>query len=256
MNTAHFRFYAELNDFLSPEHRQVTFAHAFDARTSVKDMIESLGVPHTEIELILVNSVAVDFSYIMQDGDQVSVYPVFETFDATPIVRLRPAPLREPRFVLDAHLGKLAGYLRLLGFDTLYRNDYDDETLASISSAEHRILLTRDRGLLKRSMVTHGYYVRRVDPQRQIVEVLHRFDLQRLTAPFRRCIRCNGLLRAVSKEEIGDRLQHHTYEYYDEFRMCDQCGKVYWKGSHYQRLLDFIESVAQDDGGRTTKDER
>lgn len=248
MSTAHFRFYAELNDFLSPERRQVAFAHTFDARASVKDMIESLGVPHTEIELILVNSMAVDFTYIVQDGDQVSVYPVFETFDATPIVRLRPAPLREPRFVLDAHLGKLAGYLRLLGFDTLYRNDYDDETLARISSAEPRILLTRDRGLLKRSLVTHGYYVRQVDPQRQIVEVLHRFDLQGQIAPFHRCIRCNGLLRDVSKEMIGDRLPHHTCEYYDEFHMCDQCGKVYWKGSHYQRLLDFIASLARNDG--------
>jgi uncharacterized protein with PIN domain/sulfur carrier protein ThiS len=250
MNVAHFRFYAELNDFLSSEHRQVAFSHTFDARTSVKDMIESLGVPHTEVELILVNGAPVDFSYIVQDADQVSVYPIFETFDATPIVRLRPAPLRESRFVLDAHLGKLAGYLRLLGFDTLYRNDYDDETLALISSTERRILLTRDRGLLKRSMVTHGYFVRQIDPQLQIAEVLHRFDLQRQIAPFRRCLRCNGLLQAVSKEAVASRLPSHTLQFYQEFCMCDQCGKVYWKGSHYQHLVDFITALAQDDERR------
>jgi uncharacterized protein len=153
--------------------------------------------------------------------------------------------LRDPRFVLDAHLGKLAGYLRLLGFDTLYRNDYDDATLARISSDEHRILLTRDRGLLKRSMVTHGYYVRETDPQRQAIEVLRRFDLHRSIMPFHRCIRCNGVLRAADKSAIRAALPPRTSEYYDEFRVCDHCGKIYWKGSHYQRLLDFVALVAR-----------
>ncbi|HEY3342744.1 MAG TPA: Mut7-C RNAse domain-containing protein [Anaerolineae bacterium] len=248
MSTALFRFYSELNDFLSAAQRQVTFAHTFDARTSVKDMIESLGVPHTEIELILVKGTPVDFSYIVQDADQLSVYPIFETFDATPVVRLRPAPLRVACFVLDAHLGKLAGYLRLVGFDTLYRNNYDDETLAIVSSTEHRILLTRDRGLLKRSMVTHGYFVRQIDPKLQIVEVLHRFDLQGQITPFRRCIRCNGLLRVASKESIADQIPPHALQFYDEFHTCDQCGKVYWKGSHYQHLLDFVSSLARYEG--------
>ncbi|MCL4506141.1 MAG: Mut7-C ubiquitin/RNAse domain-containing protein [Chloroflexi bacterium] len=244
MSQASFRFYAELNDFLPSERRQVCFAHAFENRASVKDMIEALGAPHTEIELILANGQPVDFSYIVQDGDHISVYPVFESIDPTPVVRLRPAPLRDPRFVLDAHLGKLAGYLRLLGFDTLYRNDYDDAQLARISSDERRILLTRDRGLLKRSTVTHGYYVREADPQRQIIEVLRRFDMHRLIAPFMRCIRCNGVLHRADKEAIGDRLPPHTRDYYDEFHVCDQCGKVYWKGAHYQHLVDFITRIA------------
>ena len=241
---AEFRFYAELNDFLPAERRQVRFAHAFEARASVKDMIEALGVPHTEVELILVNGEPVDFSYVVQDADQVSVYPVFESIDPTPVVRLRPAPLRDPRFVLDTHLGKLAGYLRLLGFDTLYRNDYDDATLARISSEEHRVLLTRDRGLLKRSMVTHGYYVRETDPQRQVIEIMRRFDLQRMITPFHRCIRCNGVLSVADKSSLGARLPPRTADYYDEFHVCDCCGKIYWKGSHYQRLLDFIAQVA------------
>lgn len=249
MSQAIFRFYAELNDFLSPARKQTDFAHAFAARASVKDMIESLGVPHTEVELILVNGAPVNFTYPVRDGDRISVYPVFESIDATPLVRLRPQPLREPRFVLDAHLGKLAGYLRLLGFDTLYRNDFDDRKLASISAVERRTLLTRDRGLLKRSLVTHGYYVRETDPLRQVIEVLRRFDLRRMIAPFHRCTRCNGVLRATDKEALGDRLQDGTREHYDEFHVCDQCGKVYWKGSHYQHLLDFIARVSVEDAG-------
>ena len=243
MSTAHFRFYAELNDFIPPSRRQIRFDHLFNGRPSVKDMIESLGVPHTEVELILVNGEAVDFTHIVQDDDQVSVYPMFETFDATPVLRLRPAPMREPRFVLDQHLGKLATFLRLLGFDTLYRNDYGDADLARISGDEHRILLTRDRGLLKRSVVTHGYFVRQSEPRQQVIEVLNRFDLHRQVTPFRRCSRCNGLLRQVDKEQIIGRLPPHTQEYYDEFRICEQCGQIYWKGSHYQHLLDFIASV-------------
>jgi uncharacterized protein len=244
MSRACFRFYAELNDFLPAERRQTEFTHSFEARTSVKDMIESLGVPHTEVELILANGTPVDFAYVVNDGDRISVYPVFESIDAMPVLRLRPQPLREPRFVLDAHLGKLSGYLRLLGFDTLYRNDYDDAELARVSASEGRTLLTRDRGLLKRSLVTHGYYVRETDPLQQVVEVLRRFDLRRLIAPFHRCTHCNGLLQPASKEALGDRLPPGTRETYDEFHVCEQCGQIYWKGSHYQRLLDFIAQVS------------
>jgi uncharacterized protein len=243
VSQATFRFYAELNDFLPPARRQVAFPHTFEARASVKDMIEALGVPHPEVELILVNGAPVDFSYAVADGDHVSVYPVFESLDVTPLVRLRPQPLRQPRFVLDAHLGKLAAYLRLLGFDTLYRNDYADPVLAELSRAEHRTLLTRDRGLLKRSAVTHGYYVRETDPRRQLAEVVRRFDLCRAVEPFRRCMRCNGELLPVDKTAIADRLEPETREYYHEFRICAECGQVYWKGSHYRRLVDLVQDI-------------
>lgn len=244
---AHFRFYAELNDFLPPERRHVPFTHCFLARASVKDMIEALGVPHTEVDLILVNGDSVDFTYIVQDGDRISVYPVFESFDITPLVRVRPRPLREPRFVLDTHLGRLAAYLRMLGFDTLYRNDYEDDELARISSEEKRTLLTRDRGLLKRSIVTRGYWVRSTNPRLQLAEVLRRFDLFQLVAPFRRCIRCNGLLRPVPKEDILDRLKPGTRQCFDEFRMCQECGQIYWKGSHYERMQQFIALTLQQE---------
>jgi uncharacterized protein len=237
------RFYAELGDFLPAGRRQVAFAHPVKDHTSVKDLIESLGVPHTEVDLILVNGDSVDFSYRVHDGDRISVYPVFESFDITPLVRVRPQPLREPRFVLDTHLGKLAGYLRLLGFDTLYRNDYADPQLVQISHWERRILLTRDRGVLKHRLVTHGHYMRETDPVRQVAEVLRRFDLAGAIAPFRRCMRCNGLLEPVAKNDIADRLLPKTRQYYEDFRLCTGCGRVYWKGSHYERMHRFVESV-------------
>ena len=241
------RFYAELNDFLPPGRRQVAFAHDFEGRPAVKDLIEALGVPHTEVDLILVDGASTDFAHPVRDGERISVYPVFESIDITPLVRVRPAPLRETRFVLDAHLGKLAAYLRMVGFDTLYATDYDDATLARLSGDEGRILLTRDRGLLKRSAVTHGYYVRETDPERQLPEVLRRFDLFGALTPFRRCLRCNGLLAPVGKEEIAAQLPPKTRHYYDEFHSCEGCGRIYWPGSHYRRMERFIARLRQDE---------
>ncbi len=245
MKQAHFRFYAELNDLLPADGRQVAFAHFFEDRVSVKDMTEALGVPHPEVDLILVNGESVDFSYLVQDGDRISVYPVFESIDIAPLVRVRPQPLREPRFVLDTHLGRLARYLRMLGFDTLYRNDYADEELAHLSSQEHRILLTRDPRLLKRSAVTHGYWIRESDPHRQLPQILQRFDLLGSIVPFARCLRCNALLQPVRKEVILNRLHPMTVQMYDEFRICPECGRIYWKGSHYRRMWQFIERLWQ-----------
>ena len=240
-----FRFYAELNDFLPPTKRQRSFTYALELSASVKDIIEALGVPHTEVDLILVNGQSVDFTYSVQDGDHISVYPVFESLDISPLVRVRPHPLRESRFVLDVHLGRLAAYLRLFGFDTLYRNNYSDDELAQISSSQNRILLTRDRGLLKRSIVTHGYCLRTTNPRQQLAAVLRRFDLFAAIKPFRRCLRCNGKLQPVDKAEIIDLLPPKTREYYDEFHRCAGCGHIYWKGLHYERMQQFIEGVLQ-----------
>lgn len=244
------RFYAELNDFLPPHRRQVTFEHRLNERASVKHLIETLGVPHPEVDLILVNGESVDFAYLVDDGDRVGVYPVFESLDISPLVRLRPRPLREPRFVLDTHLGKLAAALRMLGFDTLYRNDYHDPELAEISRRERRILLTRDRGLLMRSAVTHGYLLRESDPRAQLAEVVRRFDLAGAVAPFRRCLRCNGALQPVAKEAILDRLLPKTRRYYDEFSVCSDCERIYWRGSHYddmqRRLASLFDGAARD----------
>jgi uncharacterized protein with PIN domain/sulfur carrier protein ThiS len=237
------RFYEELNDFLPPEQRKATFPYSFKQPGSIKDLIETLGVPHPEIDLILVNGHPVDFDYQVRDGDRISVYPVFESLDVTPVTRLRPAPLRITRFVLDTHLGRLAAYLRLFGFDTLYRNDYDDPTLADISIKEHRILLTRDKQLLMRKQITHGYYVRATQPQKQLLEVLTRFDLRKTQQSFTRCMHCNGEIRPVAKEEIESRLLPRTKIWYTEFWQCSQCNKIYWKGSHYRRMQELIESI-------------
>ena len=238
------RFYEELNDFLAPNLRKVDFTHEFDRRTSVKDMIESFGVPHTEVEVILVNGHSVDFSCIVQDGDRISVYPVFESLDVSPLIRLRPKPLRTPAFILDANLGRLARYLRLLGFDSLYRNDYEDDTVANISSEQHRTVLTRDRALLQRKIITHGYFVRQVRPRLQVKEVLARFDLYRLIDPFNRCIRCNGVLETVDKQAIAHRLEPKTRKYFDTFRMCTGCRQIYWHGSHHERALRLVEALS------------
>lgn len=235
-----FRFYAELNELLPEEKRRVTFSQPFNDRVTVKHLIESLGVPHGEVDLILVDGRPVDFGHIVGEDERISVYPVFETLDVGPVARLRPRPLRETRFVLDTHLGQLASYLRLLGFDTLYRNDYDDPELARISHEQRRLLLTKDRGLLKRKIVSRGYCVREIDPELQMLEVVERFDLRGQFEPFKRCLRCNGLIEDVAKADVMERLPVDTRRYYDEFRLCAACGQVYWKGSHYERMRAFL----------------
>ncbi|HVP46650.1 MAG TPA: Mut7-C RNAse domain-containing protein [Bryobacteraceae bacterium] len=243
MPSALFRFYAELNDLLPLDRRFRTFAHPCDGQSTVKDMIESLGVPHTEVDLILVNGESVDFSGRVQHGDRVSVYPVFESIDISPVARVRPEPLRQTRFILDTHLGRLAAYLRALGFDTHYRSHSPDEELARISRDEHRILLTRDVGLLKRSAVTHGHLMRETRPRLQLCEVVERFDLRRSVALFTRCLCCNTPLCSIDKESIAARLPERTHKLYAEFLTCQSCGRIYWQGSHYERMQRMIATV-------------
>jgi hypothetical protein len=177
MSQLHLRFYAELNEHLRPERRQTSILHAFRGAPSVKAVIEALGVPHAAVDLILVNGESVDFSHLVKDGDRVSVYPVFESLDIAPVARLRPRPLRRPRFVLDGGLSRLGRCLRMLGFDALCPEGAAGEELARISALESRILLTRDRGPLERGLVTHGYWVRESKLRLQALEVLRRFDL-------------------------------------------------------------------------------
>lgn len=240
MRSATFRFYAELNDFLPPGDRQRDVVRSFPDSPSVKDQVEACGVPHTEVDLILVNGRSVGFGHRLEDGDRVSVYPVFEALDVTPLVHLRPRPLREPRFVLDTHLGKLARRLRLLGFDASWQRDATDEELVSISLSERRTLLTRDRGLLKRRELTHAAAVRATEAGRQLREVVERFDLARSAAPFTRCLSCNGRLEAVPKEEILDRIPAETRLHYDDFVTCTSCERVFWWGPHTRRLREIV----------------
>lgn len=237
------RFYAELNDHLAPERRQVAFEVAATGRGSVGEVIEALGVPRAEVDLVLVEGRSVDLSHPVGEGDRVSVFPVFESLDITPVLEVRERPLRRTRFVLDTHLGRLATYLRLLGFDALYRNDYDDPELVRVSVDERRILLTRDRALLERRELTHGYSVRETSPRRQLAEVVERFDLPGSAAPFTRCLVCNERLRPVPKEAVLERLPPRTRQEHDEFRICPGCDRVVWKGSHYRRMRQFVDAV-------------
>lgn len=243
MHQASFRFYEELNDFLRPDQRKRTLAYRFRGRPGIKDPIEAFGVPHTEVELIVVHGESVGFDYQLRDGDRVAVYPVFESLDVSPLVCLREAPLRRIAFVVDVNLGRLARYLRMCGFDTVYRNDYDDRDVARISAREQRIALTRDRRLLHHKAITHGYWVRATEPAEQITEVIHRFDLDRRVAPFRRCLDCNGTVSPVDKASIIDQLEPLTKRYYDAFHQCRDCGKIYWRGSHYDHMLKRFEAV-------------
>jgi hypothetical protein len=243
MSHTFFRFYDNLNDFLPPHRRQVAFAHEIKDPGSIKDAIEALGIPHPEIHLIVVNGESVSFKYLVQTGDRVSVYPQFTTLDITAISQVQPPPLSQIRFVLDVHLGKLATYLRLFGFDTLYRNDYNDDELAEISSEEQRILLTQDRGLLKRSIVTYGYLVRSDNPEEQIAEICQRFQLYSFITPFQRCPRCNGELALVEKAAIQNQIPYYTRLSYNRFAQCQSCNQIYWKGAHYKRIQSLIDWV-------------
>jgi len=239
--TAHFRFYEELNDFLPQEKKKVKFQHTFILRESVKDMIEAIGVPHAEVDLILVNGISKGFNYLVQDSDEISVYPVFESFDITDVQHLRPKPLREPKFIADVHLGSLARYMRMAGLDTFYKNSIDNYDMVKLSCNDKRTILTRDRNLLKRNDVTHGYYIRKQSAEEQLKEVVNRFHLEAEIKPFSRCMECNTILHAVDKEIISDRLPEKVKLYHDTFYICSRCNKVYWKGSHYTNMLKILE---------------
>lgn len=254
--TARFRFHGSAADLLPAARRDSALERRFRASPSVKDAIEALGVPHTEVDSIEVGGEGVGFGYRLRDGDEVDVYgpepgatgdvgggDAASGRGARPAMRLSPPVPRPPRFVLDGHLGRLAGYLRMLGFDVAYETNPDDGELARRSVEEGRILLTRDRGLLRRSVVRLGYLPRSDLPLEQLDEVVRRFDLARDARPFSRCLRCNGALEPVSRDAIQDRLQPKTRRYYDAFLRCAACDALYWRGSHVERMQAVIDRV-------------
>jgi uncharacterized protein len=243
MNSARFRFYEELNDFLPSVKKKISFEYSFSRNQSVKDAIEALGVPHVEVDMIIVNGKPVDFTYKLRNEDQISVYPVFETLDISEVSSLRKGPLRKPKFILDVHLGRLARFMRLCGLDSLFLKDLTDNEIIRISLREHRIILTRDRNLLKNKIITHGYWIRSPKPEIQLKEVIHHFSLKNDLHPFIRCLECNSVLSGIPKEKIVNRLLPGTRKEFNEFWICPSCDRIYWKGSHYQRMMDFMERV-------------
>jgi uncharacterized protein with PIN domain len=235
MSTAYFLFHGKLNDFLLRDQKERQVIVDFEGRQSIKHLAESLGVPHPEIGQIQVNGRDAALGNITQDGDRVEIFPIK---NGCPI---------EPRFLLDCHLGRLTAHLRMLGFDSLYQNDYEDSNMAEIVQREDRILLTRDRRLLMRKVISHGYCLRSLNSLEQLTEVIHRFELMGKIQPFHRCLRCNHPLEAVDKDAILDRLQPLTNQYFDAFHICPACGQIYWKGSHYEQMQNLIEQIKKNE---------
>jgi uncharacterized protein with PIN domain len=250
---AEFRFYGELNDFLSAEQKQVGFHSPFYGNPSVKDTIQAIGVPHTAIDLILVDGRPVDFSHSLRGGERVAVYPVFERLDISSLAHLRPQPLRCTRFILDVHLGKLARYLRMLGFDTAYQSHWDDVTIIDLSLQQQRIILTRDIGILKQNRVTHGYWLRHGDPWEQLLEVMLALDLFGQAQPFTRCMECNGLIDSVDKTVITGQIDADILQRFEAFWQCRGCAKIYWRGSHYEHMLRQVEKFNEESRRQPTQ---
>ncbi len=242
MATAYIRFYEELNFFLPKHDRKKLIATQFSYGDTVKNLIENMGIPHTEVDLILANGSSVGFDYSLQENDSISVYPVFEAFDISSISKVRPASLRELKFILDVHLGTLAVQLRMMGFDTQYESNINDYELAHISQDEQRILITRDRGLLKRKAVTHGYCIRSKHLKNQLSEIITRFDLGGSIRPFTRCLKCNTLLSHIPKQEVEGKVPKYIFNMYTQFKKCVSCDKIYWKGSHWKHMLKCLHS--------------
>lgn len=251
---AEFRFYEELNDFLPVEQRKITFRSPFYGSPSIKDTIQAIGVPHTAIDLILVDGQSVDFSHRLRGGERIAVYPVFECLDVSPLIRLRPRPLRCTRFILDVHLGKLARYLRMLGFDAAYERDQEDAAIIDLSLQQRRVILTRDLGILKHSRVTHGYWLRHDEPAEQLREVLRALDLFRQLQPFTRCMDCNGRIHPVDRKAVKGQIDPDTFQQFKEFWQCRDCSKIYWRGSHYESMLRQVKEILGADSSAGMSD--
>lgn len=241
--TIHCRFYGALNRFLKSTQRYRDFRYFVKGVPSIKDTLEALGVPHTEIDCIVVNGRCMRFSYQVRGGERIRVYSDAEMVKLRKVIRLKPKLPLNPKFVLDVHLGKLARHLRLLGFDTIYEKDLEDAAIARLGQRGGRIVLTRDIALLKHKSIRRGYFVRATDPPKQIREIVRQFALAGKMRPFRLCLVCNGKIRKVAKSKIIHRLPPLTKKYYEKFYLCPNCDKIYWQGAHYKQLTRLINAV-------------
>ena len=235
------RFHGDLSVFLGSKARDVVIERQLAEKTSIKDVIESCGVPHPEVDLILVDEQTVGFDYTLANDAKVEVFPVKNRDTNRTEKRLQTISIS--RFVADGHLGGLTRNLRLLGFDVAHDQGADDRQLLDVMVRENRALLTRDRPLLMHRIVQHGYYPRSQNADEQTIEVVRRFDLSKLIAPFARCLRCNALLEEATKAEVIDELEPLTKIYYDQFRRCPDCKQIYWSGSHFPKLQKRIEEI-------------
>jgi uncharacterized protein len=235
-------FHGDLDFFLKRAAGGSEIVRDLREAASVKDLIESCGVPHPEVDRILVNDRPVGFTYLLQNNCLIDVYPVEFSESPTNPDSLQRRAL--DRFVADGHLGKLARNLRLLGFDVAYHRYADDPQLLEIMQREERALLTRDRRLLMHGIVRDGYCPRSSAPSEQTIEVIRRFQLVDRVNTFARCLQCNALLQEVTKADVIDQLEPLTRIYYDRFRRCTGCGKIYWRGSHFSQLEASLQHLA------------
>lgn len=247
-HVAQFRFYGALKDFLSgPAPGTLTeVRYSFRGQPAVKDAIEAQGVPHPEVDLVLVNETPVNFAHPLRAGDRVSVYPWIQSIPR-PAESLRPPLPTPPRFVCDVHLGQLARYLRMLGLDTRYDTDHSDSALARIANDDQRILLTRDLELLKRGRVQLGAFVRAQAPRAQLVEMVERFALAEAADPFSRCLTCNAGLEPASPEAIEAQVPRRARAAHDQYVQCPVCDSVYWSGTHVERMRELIQEVTSEE---------
>lgn len=239
------RWYSELNDDLPVEQQYVTFVHQIESDIIVRDFILRNKIPVDQVDLVLVNGDSADLTYKLKNDDRIALFPVFESFDISSVTKVREIPLRQPKFILDVHLGKLASHLRMLGFDTLYQNNYTNETLCRISLDENRTLLSKGKSLIETGCLTHAYLIKNKDPRLQLIEVLDRFQLFAHTAPFTRCIECNSILQKIEKEEILSRIPEKVKDWCSEYQLCSTCDRLYWKGSHYEKMHEFISKLPE-----------
>lgn len=239
-SVARFGFHGGLEGLLVRRYHSDQPIYRFRDNPGIKDAIEVMGIPHTEVDVILVNDFSVDFNYQLHNLDIVEVYPVFSDVPIKSPRRLSPPTPDPVSFVLDVHLGKLARRLRLFGFDACYRNDLDDAEIMEIAELDGRIILTRDLGILKHRTVMHGYLVRSDHVECQLREVLNRYELSGQIRLWKRCMACNGLMARVEKADVLDRLEPKTRLHYEDFHCCSSCDRLYWQGSHYQKIAAWL----------------
>jgi uncharacterized protein len=239
----HVRCYEELNEYLPPGRRKLRFEQAVAQGATVAGLLEMLGIPAQEVDLVLVDDESVGLGHRLYDGARVSVYPVFESFDIAPLARVGREPRRRLRFVADVHLGRLAGCLRMAGFDTLYRSDYTHGELVALASRVGRVLLTCDRALAGNRDLTRVYLVRAARAREQLAEVLERFDLYRLARPLTRCPRCNHPLAAVDRAVAAGHQPAAKAERDEGYWQCTGCDRLYREGPHVQRMRGILAAL-------------
>lgn len=240
-NSASLRFYGSLNDFLPKKLRHKTIRYQFKGKPNIKDAIEAIGIPHPEVQLILQEQTPIAFDSSLKPNSQISVFPFFYNLDVQSIKLINIKPYKSLHFILDVHLGKLAKFLRFAGFDSLIFPNMDDNEIADIGARDERIVLTRDIGLLKHKKIKYGYWLRSQIPEEQFKEVSLQFKIEKSALnPWLRCSICNGKIISVEKKLISKNLELRTRKYYKEFYQCKNCGQIYWQGSHFKKMQDWL----------------